>query len=469
MADTIETSYEDSVDKENLPNLLSASQSTNCPNDYLEVRDGRYSFSPLIGQFCGMKSPNSEVRARSGYMWLHFHSDNLLEYRGFMAEYEFVRGPIFGHDLLRPLDCYFSFAMSLDGIIDMSEMHQFYIENRNSTGSLDCVWQIQVPNWLSIAIFAEDFSLSLPNQCHKNFLEIYAGSTANSPLKRYCGINANHVYSNQPTIFVRVFGTDSKSILETKLRLLFSTYVALKNCSLHNLFSCGDDICIPQELVCSGKSNCLYGRDENHCVTNENVKSVVFSGYGTMIVIVLFVIGTVVGLIFWYQPFKKNEVKVDAYLKELCNQPPPGLTQTNRQRAASKRINSLLADFTTLTPDSSPSMSGSITMTDLAHHSHCSTLKPLPVLNGGCSPIRTVDRRFTDSNLTGIPTTGSGVSRIIANRRLHSLSTSLMDVQRRQSTETVVEVAEVEDDQPVDENGNAETSFYGEISQTVFL
>ena len=116
--------------------------------------------------------------------------------------------------------------MPLDGYIDISSIYQFYRDNRNSTGSIDCVWQIQVPKWLSVAIFAEEFVLYSPNQCHNNFLEIYPGLTADAPLKRYCGITANHVYSNQPTVFIRIFAADQKALFGTRLRLLFSTYIA---------------------------------------------------------------------------------------------------------------------------------------------------------------------------------------------------------------------------------------------------
>uniref|UniRef100_A0A1I7YKA3 CUB domain-containing protein n=1 Tax=Steinernema glaseri TaxID=37863 RepID=A0A1I7YKA3_9BILA len=85
----IETSYELT-----LPSAFSRHDVSRCPNDFLEVRDGRYGFSPLIGRFCGMTVPQFEVRAKSGYVYLRFHSDYLLEYAGFHAEYEFVRSDV---------------------------------------------------------------------------------------------------------------------------------------------------------------------------------------------------------------------------------------------------------------------------------------------------------------------------------------------------------------------------------------
>lgn len=56
----------------------------NCPFDYLEVRNGAYGFSPLIGRYCGDRFP-PVIAADSGSMWLLFKSDNTLQYRGFRA------------------------------------------------------------------------------------------------------------------------------------------------------------------------------------------------------------------------------------------------------------------------------------------------------------------------------------------------------------------------------------------------
>lgn len=39
----------------------------------------------------------------------------------------------------------------------------------------------------------------------------------------------------------------------------------MKNCSENLFFPCGDDICIPQALVCNANANCLYRKDETNC------------------------------------------------------------------------------------------------------------------------------------------------------------------------------------------------------------
>lgn len=46
-----------------------------------------------------------------------------------------------------------------------------------------------------------------------------------------------------------------------------------KNCSEHELFSCGDDVCIPHSLACNGRANCLYRRDETHCMESTGTRA----------------------------------------------------------------------------------------------------------------------------------------------------------------------------------------------------
>lgn len=65
---------------------------TECRFDYLEVRDGKYGFSTLIKTYCGSNFP-PEIISKSRYLWLHFHSDDTIEYRGFKAIWTMVPRP----------------------------------------------------------------------------------------------------------------------------------------------------------------------------------------------------------------------------------------------------------------------------------------------------------------------------------------------------------------------------------------
>jgi len=58
----------------------------------LKIRDGAHGFSTLLGQFCGTKFPPM-LTSRERHLWLHFHSDENIEYRGFVAIYEYIPRP----------------------------------------------------------------------------------------------------------------------------------------------------------------------------------------------------------------------------------------------------------------------------------------------------------------------------------------------------------------------------------------
>ncbi|CDS41545.1 neuropilin nrp and tolloid tll [Echinococcus multilocularis] len=64
-----------------------------CTTDFLEVRDGAFGFSPLIGRFCSRLPPpeNEEIRSTSRYLWLRFRSDNTLPHDGFRAIFYFQK------------------------------------------------------------------------------------------------------------------------------------------------------------------------------------------------------------------------------------------------------------------------------------------------------------------------------------------------------------------------------------------
>ena len=56
-----------------------------CEYDYLEVRRGIDESGSLIGRLCGSGQAGSFVS--SGSLWVHFHSDSSVAWRGFRARY----------------------------------------------------------------------------------------------------------------------------------------------------------------------------------------------------------------------------------------------------------------------------------------------------------------------------------------------------------------------------------------------
>lgn len=62
-----------------------------CKFDHIEVRDGPFGFSPIIGRYCGQKIP-TYVRSSGRYLYIKFVADGELEAIGFSARYNFTQG-----------------------------------------------------------------------------------------------------------------------------------------------------------------------------------------------------------------------------------------------------------------------------------------------------------------------------------------------------------------------------------------
>ncbi|XP_030220114.1 neuropilin and tolloid-like protein 1 isoform X1 [Gadus morhua] len=65
--------------------------SWDCKFDHIEVRDGPFGFSPIIGRYCGQQSP-AYVHSSGRYLYIKFVSDGELEATGFSAHYNFTQG-----------------------------------------------------------------------------------------------------------------------------------------------------------------------------------------------------------------------------------------------------------------------------------------------------------------------------------------------------------------------------------------
>lgn len=60
--------------------------------DLIQIRDGGHGFSSLLGLYCGTDFPPI-ITSRERRLWLRFHSDENIEYQGFVIIYEFIPRP----------------------------------------------------------------------------------------------------------------------------------------------------------------------------------------------------------------------------------------------------------------------------------------------------------------------------------------------------------------------------------------
>ncbi|CAF0710427.1 unnamed protein product [Brachionus calyciflorus] len=67
---------------------FSIEPSVNCVHDYLEIRNGKFGFDPLIGRYCDGNLPIFPIYSTGRNLWIKFFSDDSIELNGFRIYYE---------------------------------------------------------------------------------------------------------------------------------------------------------------------------------------------------------------------------------------------------------------------------------------------------------------------------------------------------------------------------------------------
>ncbi|GCB71772.1 neuropilin and tolloid-like protein 2 isoform X4 [Scyliorhinus torazame] len=296
--------------------LYNIEPSWDCRFDHLEVRDGPFGFSRVINHYCGQKSP-SLIKSSGRFLWIKFTSDEELEGFGFRAKYSFVPDPDFIYlgGILNPIpDCQFELS-GPDGIIHSSQVEQ---EEKIKPGeAIDCIWTIRAPPRAKIYLRFLDYQMDHSNECKRNFVAVYDGSSAIENLKaKFCSTVANDVMLQTGVGVVRMWADEGSRL--SRFRMLFTSFVD-PPCQ-ENTFFCHSDMCINNSLVCNGVQNCVYPWDENHC--KEKKKPGLFHqitkthgtiiGISSGIVLVLLVISVLVQV---KQPRKKVLARKAAFNK----------------------------------------------------------------------------------------------------------------------------------------------------------
>ncbi|XP_033244518.1 uncharacterized protein LOC108163215 isoform X2 [Drosophila miranda] len=255
-----------------------------CKFDFLEIRDGQYGFSTLIGKYCGTDFP-PEITSKERYLWLHFHSDETIEYTGFSAVYEYLdrnrEAPSTDLNCTIEKDGYEGFINSTDVPADIREQ---VIRNKIA---LDCIWRIQVKeNWKIFLKFL-DFKLSKPNDCETNFLDIFPEQTV-MPLrvKNFCGSAGESITAESNILHLR-FYADQIAINST-FGILYTAFRDRGAACTEDEYDCEDATCISKDLECNGLDNCKFRWDEESC-TGET------AGQSEHVVIIVIVFGLILG------------------------------------------------------------------------------------------------------------------------------------------------------------------------------
>ncbi|XP_066158935.1 cubilin [Euwallacea fornicatus] len=160
---------------------------SNCKYDWLEIRNGGYSSSPLIGTYCGTKIPKT-IPSHANKLYLKFNSDMSRTAAGFMIEWTSATTGCGGT------------LMSSTGSITSPQYPEPYSKNA------ECIWNIFVNIGSKIKFIFSDLDLESQTNCTMDYVQFFDGPTTSSKsVGKYCTPQMDFISStsNEMTVLFR--------------------------------------------------------------------------------------------------------------------------------------------------------------------------------------------------------------------------------------------------------------------------
>lgn len=144
-------------------------KSNNCRSDYLEIRDGYWHKSPILGKFCGSGKVNDLIKSTGSRMLLTYTTTfRQINMRGFAASYEAVCGG--------------SVNLESGGRLESPNYPMDYLPNK------ECIWKITVPKDYQVALKFQSFEVENHDNCVYDYVEVRDGESADSRIIGvFCG------------------------------------------------------------------------------------------------------------------------------------------------------------------------------------------------------------------------------------------------------------------------------------------
>ncbi|TGZ53188.1 Cubilin [Temnothorax longispinosus] len=158
-----------------------------CVFDYLEIRNGGYESSPLIGKFCGKDIP-TEIPSQANQMYIRFVSDFSRSWPGFEIQWNSATE-----------GCGSTLTTVTGDIISPNYPEPY-------SANADCYWKIAVAAGSLVQLVIVDLDLEQHEKCRYDFIEIYDGISYRTNGRRYCGTSYPKIIqseSNQMTVRFR--------------------------------------------------------------------------------------------------------------------------------------------------------------------------------------------------------------------------------------------------------------------------
>uniref|UniRef100_A0A3B3TV83 CUB domain-containing protein n=1 Tax=Poecilia latipinna TaxID=48699 RepID=A0A3B3TV83_9TELE len=206
-----------------------------CSFDFVEIRDGGYETSPLIGKFCGSQRPPVVV-SHSNRLWIRFHSDPSITSHGFIAHWDgtqtgtcllyslsvsfiytvrlrsqkyrdsvitkhqtilsrlvqqhqtFKKGPLirFSQGIYSPMNVlrFFLTVIQLHALLRLSSPNYPLPYHPNA----ECYWNIRTSQGSQVQLSFSGFHLESSSSCSYDYLAVHDGNSSTAPeLAKLCG------------------------------------------------------------------------------------------------------------------------------------------------------------------------------------------------------------------------------------------------------------------------------------------
>lgn len=159
-----------------------------CSNSFLEIRDGHFKKSPLIGRYCGSKLPPA-IKSTGNRLWLAFETKSSEDSR-FAASFEAMCGGKINNNA---------------GHLTSPNYPDDYHPNKN------CVWVITVSQGYTVGLVFDYLEIESHDDCVYDHLEIRDGGDKNANvLAMLCGYNLPApIKSTSNQIYIKFFSDDS--------------------------------------------------------------------------------------------------------------------------------------------------------------------------------------------------------------------------------------------------------------------
>ncbi|XP_035232741.1 tolloid-like protein 1 isoform X2 [Stegodyphus dumicola] len=162
-----------------------------CNEGYLEIRDGYWSKSPLLGRFCGNRTLGERFVSTGHRMLVTYHTTDAGSiYKGFQAKYEALCGGLLEQS---------------EGTLQSPNYPDEYLADK------ECIWKIAVSPGSQVALTFQAFEVEYHDNCAYDFVEIRDGLELHSPLlARLCGYKIpEEVRSISNKMLIRFFSDSS--------------------------------------------------------------------------------------------------------------------------------------------------------------------------------------------------------------------------------------------------------------------